>query len=116
MSVSRKTCVARRDLASFIYKKFFVYAWYKSNLNGKKSFRRTLTYHWQLYQCEHTNNFIAETSPTFLNWPFLMLRSCCSISKRSKREEQYHIRNSDCGKYSWYSVLLLITSALFDHY
>ncbi|VDM12026.1 unnamed protein product [Wuchereria bancrofti] len=37
----------------------------------------------------------------FVNLLFLMLRSCCSISKRSKREEQYHIKNSDCGKYSW---------------
>ncbi|KAM3725867.1 Protein XRP2 [Dirofilaria immitis] len=31
----------------------------------------------------------------------LLLRSCCSVSKRSKREEQYHIKNDDCGKYSW---------------
>ncbi|EFO16689.2 XRP2 protein [Loa loa] len=30
-----------------------------------------------------------------------MLNSCCLISKRSKREEQYHIKNDDCGKYSW---------------
>ncbi|VDK76536.1 unnamed protein product [Litomosoides sigmodontis] len=30
-----------------------------------------------------------------------MLRSCCSISKLSKREEQYHIKRNDCGKYSW---------------
>ncbi|KAL3982729.1 Tubulin binding cofactor C family protein [Acanthocheilonema viteae] len=30
-----------------------------------------------------------------------MLRSCCSISKRSKREEQYYVKNDDCGRYSW---------------
>uniref|UniRef100_A0A8R1TTH7 C-CAP/cofactor C-like domain-containing protein n=1 Tax=Onchocerca volvulus TaxID=6282 RepID=A0A8R1TTH7_ONCVO len=38
----------------------------------------------------------------FINLPFLMLlRSCCPISKRSKREEQYHIKNDSCGNYSW---------------
>ncbi|VDP11225.1 unnamed protein product [Onchocerca flexuosa] len=31
----------------------------------------------------------------------MLLRSCCPISKRSKREEQYHIKNDSSGKYSW---------------